>query len=208
MTSAGSRRRLLIATGSSHKFGELRALLDLPNTDVVSLTDLGIADDVDETGSTFEDNARLKARHYATVSRLPTLADDSGIEVDALGGRPGVKTRRYSGPDATDEKNNRKLLGEMSGFYGPNERTARYQCVLVLVEDGAITEVTRGIFEGRVAFAPRGTGGFGYDPIFEPLTEEPGGRTVGQLTPEEKNRVSHRAQAARAMREKLIARGY
>ena len=202
------RKRLLVATGSQHKLAELRTLLDLPNTDLVSLADVGITTDVDETGATFEDNARLKARHYAAAAGLPTLADDSGIEVDALGGRPGVKTRRYAGPDATDEKNNRKLLGEMSGFYGPDERTARYQCVLVLVDDGAVTEVTHGTFEGRVAFAPRGTGGFGYDPIFEPLTEEPGGRTVGQLTAEEKNRVSHRALAARAMRERLIARGY
>jgi XTP/dITP diphosphohydrolase len=202
------RRRLLIATGSKHKFSELRDLLDLPNADLVSLADLGIADDVEETGSTFEDNARLKARHYAMVSGLPTLADDSGIEVDALGGRPGVKTRRYSGADATDEKNNRKLLGEMSGFYGPDERTARYRCVLVLAEDGGITETTFGTFEGRVAFTPRGKGGFGYDPIFEPLTEQPGGRTVGQLTAEEKNEVSHRAQASRAMRERLLARGY
>ncbi|HEY8135802.1 MAG TPA: RdgB/HAM1 family non-canonical purine NTP pyrophosphatase [Candidatus Limnocylindrales bacterium] len=202
------RRRLLLATGSQHKFAELSALLDLPNTDLVSLADLEIPDDVDETGSTFEDNARLKARHYAAASGLPTLADDSGIEVDALGGRPGVKTRRYAGADATDERNNRKLLGELSGFFGPDERTARYQCVLVLVEDGALTETTRGVFEGRVAFAPRGKGGFGYDPIFEPLTEKPGGRTVGQLSAEDKNRVSHRALAARAMREKLIARGY
>jgi XTP/dITP diphosphohydrolase len=202
------RRRLLLATGSQHKFAELSALLDLPNTDLVSLADLEIVDDVDETGSTFEDNARLKAKHYAAASGLPTLADDSGIEVDALGGRPGVKTRRYAGADATDERNNRKLLGELSGFFGPDERTARYQCVLVLVEDGALTETTRGVFEGRVAFAPRGKGGFGYDPIFEPLTEKPGGRTVGQLSAEDKNRVSHRALAARAMREKLIARGY
>jgi XTP/dITP diphosphohydrolase len=202
------RRRLLVATGSSHKLEELKALLDLPNTDLVSLADVGITDEVDETGATFEDNARLKAKQYGAMSGLPTLADDSGIEVDALGGRPGVKTRRYAGPDATDEKNNRKLLGEMNGFYGPDERTGRYQCVLVLFEDGAVAEVTHGTFEGRVAFAPRGKGGFGYDPIFEPLTEEPGGRTVGQLSTEEKNRVSHRALAAHAMREKLIARGY
>ena len=204
----GLRKKLLVATGSQHKLAELTALLDLPNTDLVSLANVGLTDEVEETGATFEDNARLKARHYAAAAGLPTLADDSGIEVDALGGRPGVKTRRYSGANATDEKNNHKLLGEMYGFYGPDERTARYQCVLVLVEDGAITEVTRGTFEGRVAFAPRGKGGFGYDPIFEPLTEKPGGRTVGQLSAEEKNRVSHRAQAARAMREKLIARGY
>ena len=206
--AAPARRRLLIATGSKHKFGELGDLLDLPNTELVSLADLGIPDDVNETGSTFEDNARLKARHYAAASGLPTLADDSGIEVDALGGRPGVKTRRYAGADATDEKNNAKLLAELADFYGADERTARYRCVLVLVEDGDIAETTRGTFEGRVAFAPRGTGGFGYDPIFEPLTEPVGGRTVGQLSPEEKNRVSHRAQAARLMRELLITRGY
>ena len=150
----------MIATGSKHKFGELRDLLDLPNTDLVSLADMGIPDDVNETGSTFEDNARLKARHYAAASGLPTLADDSGIEVDALGGRPGVKTRRYSGADATDERNNAKLLGELADFYGADERTARYRCVLVLVEDGDIVETTHGTFEGRVAFAPRGTGGF------------------------------------------------
>jgi XTP/dITP diphosphohydrolase len=204
----GGRRRLLIATGSQHKLGELRQLLDLPNTDLLSLADVGIADGVAETGSTFEENARIKALHYARTSGLPTLADDSGIEVDALGGRPGVKTRRYAGPDASDEQNNRKLLGELADFYGPDERTARYQAVLVYVEDGAVAETTRGTFEGRVAFEPRGKGGFGYDPLFEPDFEQPGARTVGQMPQDEKNRVSHRAKAALAMREKLIERGY
>lgn len=202
------RRRLLVATGSRHKFGELRDLLDLPNTELLSLADVGLIDTADEVGATFEANATIKARHYASLSGLPTLADDSGIEVDALGGRPGVHTRRYAGPDATDVDNNRKLLAELADFYGPNERTARYSCVLVLAEDGSIAEQTRGTFEGRIAFEPRGTGGFGYDPIFEPSTEPPGGRTVGELTAQEKNRVSHRAQAARLMRERLIARGY
>jgi XTP/dITP diphosphohydrolase len=202
------RRRLLVATGSDHKLGELRDLLDLPNTDLVSLADVGIEDDADETGATFEANARIKAVHYAKQSGIPTLADDSGIEVDALGGRPGVKTRRYAGPNATDADNNRKLLGELADFYGPDERTARYRCFLVLAEDGSVVEQTDGTFEGRITFEPRGKGGFGYDPIFEPLTEEPGGRTVGQMSTEEKNRVSHRAIAAHAMRTKLIDRGY
>jgi XTP/dITP diphosphohydrolase len=202
------RRRLLVATGSRHKFGELRDLLDLANTDLVSLADLGLADSADETGSTFEENARLKALHYAGLSGLPTLADDSGIEVDALGGRPGVRTRRYAGADATDAANNAKLLEELAGFFGPDERTARYRCVLALAEDDAVVEQTVGTFEGRIAFEPRGTGGFGYDPIFEPLTAAPGGRTVGEMSASEKNAVSHRAQAARAMRERLIARGY
>ena len=201
-------RKLLIATGSRHKFGELRDLLDLRNTELVSLPDVGLEDDADEIGATFAENATIKARHYAAQSGLPTLADDSGIEVDALGGRPGVKTRRYAGPKATDEQNNRKLLGELADFYGPDERTARYRCVLVLVEDGAVVEQTDGVFEGRIAFAGRGKNGFGYDPIFEPDFEAPGGRTVGQMPAGEKNRVSHRAKAARAMHERLLARGY
>ncbi len=202
------RRRLLIATGSQHKFEELRELLDLPNTDLVSLADVWLTDTAVEDGATFEANARLKAVHYAELSGLPTLADDSGIEVDALGGRPGIHTRRYAGPTATDEGNNRKLLSELADFYGPDERTGRYRCVLVLIEDGHVVERANGTFEGRIAFEARGTGGFGYDPIFEPATEPPGGRTVGQLSAEEKNAISHRAQAARAMRELLIRRGY
>jgi XTP/dITP diphosphohydrolase len=203
----GDRRQLLIATGSRHKFGELRALLALPNTDLLSLADVGIADGVDETGTTFEENATIKGLHYGRESGLPAIADDSGIEVDALGGRPGVHTRRYAGPDATDEDNNRKLLGELESV--PSEdRTGRYQAVLVFVEDGEVVETTQGTFEGRVAFEARGDAGFGYDPIFEPSTEPVGGRTVAQLSPEWKNRVSHRAQAALKMRDRLIARGY
>jgi XTP/dITP diphosphohydrolase len=208
MSEAPARRRLLIATGSKHKFGELSELLDLPNTDVVSLADLGITDEPVEDGATYFDNARIKGIYYARLSGLPALADDSGIDVDALGGRPGIHTRRYAGPDATDVDNNRKLLGELADFYGPAERTGRYQCALVLVEDGEVVESTHGTFEGRVAYEPRGRGGFGYDPIFEPSFEEPGGRTVAQLTTAEKNEVSHRALAAHAMRELLIARGY
>jgi len=201
------RRKLLIATGSKHKLEELRELLDLPNTDLVSLRDEGITDEADETGLTFEQNARIKAQYYWWEYGLATLADDSGIEVDALEGNPGVYTRRYAGENATDEDNNTKLLSELEGL-PPDKRTARYQCILVLVEDGEVVEHTEGTFEGRVADAPRGDGGFGYDPIFEPLTEKPGGRTVGQMTADEKNKVSHRAIAARAMRELLIARGY
>jgi XTP/dITP diphosphohydrolase len=202
-------RQLLIATGSLHKFGELRELLDLPNTELLSLRDVGITDEPVEDGLTFEANATIKGLYYAQLSGLPTLADDSGLEVDALDGRPGVQTRRYAGPDATDEQNNVKLLDELAGLgVEGEERSARYQCVLVLVEDGAVVEETRGTFEGRIADSVRGTGGFGYDPIFEPLAEPVGGRTVGEMSPDEKNAVSHRAMAARAMRERLLARGY
>jgi non-canonical purine NTP pyrophosphatase (RdgB/HAM1 family) len=202
-------RRLLVATGSSHKLGELRELLDLPDTELMSLRDVGLTDDAVEDGATFEQNATIKALHYGTLAGMPTLADDSGLEVDALGGRPGVLTRRYAGPDATDEENNHKLLAELAsqGVMG-DERTARYQCVLVLVEDGVVVERAQGTFEGRIATEPRGTAGFGYDPVFEPLDEPIGGRTVGQLSAEAKNEISHRAEAARLMRERLIARGY
>jgi XTP/dITP diphosphohydrolase len=201
------RGELLIATGSSHKLHELAALLDLPHTRLLSLRDAGLEDTAEETGETFEENAVIKALHYSRLSGMPTLADDSGIEVDALDGRPGVRTRRYAGPTATDEENNIKLLGELSGLE-PQARTARYQCFLVLVEEGAVVETARGTFEGRVALESRGDGGFGYDPIFEPDFEPIGGRTVGEMPIEEKNEVSHRAKAARAMREKLISRGY
>lgn len=205
---SADRHRLLIATGSSHKLEELRALLDLPSTDIVSLEDVGLTDSAVESGSSFEENARLKALHYAEASGLPTLADDSGLEVDALDGRPGVHTRRYAGPDATDDDNNRKLLSELAELKRPEQRAARYQCVLVLAEASEVLDTTRGTFEGRIAMAPRGAGGFGYDPIFEPASEPVGGRTVGQLSTAEKNGISHRAQAASAMRERLIARGY
>ena len=200
-----------MATRSVHKLRELRQLLHLPSTTLVSLDDVGIEDEAPEEGATFEANAVSKARFYAERAGLPTLADDSGLEVDALGGGPGVRTRRYAGERATDEENTAKLLAEL-GALPAERRGARYRCVLALVEpDGdrpGATVVTRGTFEGRIAFGPQGTGGFGYDPIFEPDTEPPGGRTVGLYSVEEKNRVSHRALAARDMRFELVDRGY
>ncbi len=209
---SSTNRRLLIATGSAHKFEELRELLDLSDTELVSLADVGISDSAEETGETFAENASAKAIYYASASGLPALADDSGVEVDALDGRPGVRTRRYAGPNATDAQNNALLLSEMYDVGRLIERTARYQCVLAFAatDDGepTIQELTQGTFEGRIAFEPRGTGGFGYDPLFEPLTEPEGGRTVGELSAVEKNAVSHRAKAARQMRERLLLRDF
>ena len=208
------RGELLVATGSRHKFAELRELLDLPRTYLLSLADVGLTDSAEEEGETFEENAVAKALHYARLAGMPTLADDSGLEVDALGGRPGVRTRRYAGPDATDGQNNLLMLAELGELgVAPEERTARYQCVLILAEPSAddkpsVAEMTNGTLEGRIALETRGDGGFGYDPIFEPASEPVGARTVGQLTSQEKNEISHRAQAARAMREKLTIRGY
>ena len=151
----------------------------------------------------------IKARYYAERSGLPTLADDSGLEVDALDGRPGVLTRRYAGDDPTDAENNAKLLGELDGL-PPEQRGARYQCVLAFIDptaDGAPV-FREGTFEGRIATEPRGSGGFGYDPIFEPASEAPGARTVGQMSVAEKHPLSHRGQAARAMAEYLKGEGW
>lgn len=204
--------RILVATRSAHKLRELGELLAPAGFSLSSLDDVGIPDEVDETGATFEANARLKARAYARLSGMTTLADDSGIEVDALGGGPGVRTRRYAGEHATDAENNARLLSALDGL--PTEqRGARYVCVLALVGPlvvgragtrNASIVLTRGTCRGRIALEPRGTGGFGYDPIFEPAGEPPGGRTLGLYTPAEKHAISHRARAARRMARWLV----
>ncbi len=201
-------RRIVVATRSAHKLAELRALLGLSQTRLLSLEEAGVVEEPLEDGVTFEANARLKARFYARRSGLPTLADDSGLEVEALGGGPGVRTRRYAYEAASDAENNAKLLRELAGL-PPERRRARYVCVLAFVEPPSDQPLVRsGTFEGRIASEPRGQGGFGYDPIFEPASEPPGGRTVGQFSAAQKNAVSHRAIAARAMGEALRARGY
>jgi XTP/dITP diphosphohydrolase len=171
---------------------------------LLSLDDLGVPGEPDEDGLTFETNARIKARFAARATGLPALADDSGIEVDALGGAPGVHTRRYAGPNATDAENNARLLRELAGR-PPAERGARYVCVLALAlpEPGApgglLLIIRRGTSRGRIALEPRGTAGFGYDPIFEPARERVGGRTFGEYGRAEKDAISHRGRAARRM---------
>ena len=197
--------RLVIATHSEHKLRELGELLRLDRAELVSLDEVGIIGEPVEDGTTFEANARIKAQFAVAATGLPSLADDSGIEVDALAGAPGVWTRRYAGPEATDVENNAKLLAALRGLPA-EERGARYVCVLALAlpnEHGSRTGLPmilrRGTCRGRIADAPRGTGGFGYDPIFEPVAESPGGRTLGLFSAEEKHAVSHRAAAARRM---------
>ena len=208
------RPRLVVATRSAHKLAELRTLLDVPATELLSLDDLGVEGDVDETGATFEANAALKARHAARVTGLAALADDSGLEVDALAGGPGVRTRRYAGERATDAENNAKLLVALHGL-PPARRGARYVCVLALARPddagprgGIPVTLVRGTCRGRIATAPRGSGGFGYDPIFEPRSEAPGGRTLGEWSAEEKNAISHRGAAARRMSPILRRQGF
>ena len=209
-----SRPRLLVATRSTHKLRELRELLELAHGELVSLEDLGIPGDPEETGTTFRTNAAIKARFGARASGLPTLADDSGLEVDALDGGPGVRTRRYAGEQATDEANNALLLATL-GDLPADRRGARYVCVLALAvpdasarpHDAVPLTFTQGTCRGRIARAPKGTGGFGYDPIFEPAAEPPGGRTLGLWTPAEKHAISHRSRASRRMAPHLADLG-
>jgi XTP/dITP diphosphohydrolase len=203
-------RRLLLASRARHKVRELKELLDLSEVMLLTPDDLGLMGEPVEDADSFAGNARIKARFYAARAGLPTLADDSGLEVDALDGRPGVFTRRYAGPDATDAQNNARLLEELEGI-PPERRSARYHCVLAFLDPTSPlpTEVLRhGTFEGRIALAPRGDGGFGYDPIFEPAAEPAGGRTVGQMSAAEKHALSHRGQAARAMAAYLRGEGW
>ena len=179
-------------------------MLNLGSADLVSLDELGISGEPIEDGLTFETNARIKARFAARATGLPALADDSGIEVDALGGAPGVRTRRYAGLNATDAQNNAKLLSELAGL-PPEARGARYVCVLSLAlpdpaAPGGLRLIERrGTSRGRIAAELRGTAGFGYDPLFEPIRERPGGRTFGEYSSTAKDAISHRGRAARRM---------
>ena len=183
------RRRLLVATGSAHKLIELQRLFgDLP-IDLVTLRDLDITDEAPEDGATFEENALQKARWYAEAAGEWTLADDSGLEVSALNGAPGVYTRRYAGPNATDQQNYEKLLAAMVGV---TDRTARFVCTMALIDPTSGSERTfRGECPGAITTAPRGEFGFGYDPIFEV-----DGRTMAERAPAEKDALSHRGRAA------------
>ena len=194
----------MVATHSAHKLRELRSLLALETAELVSLDELGVHGEPVEDGLTFETNARIKARHAARATGLPALADDSGIEVEALAGAPGVRTRRYAGPEATDDDNNAKLLRELAAV-PVGKRGARYVCVLALAlpdptaRAGLRIIERRGTTRGRIALAPRGSGGFGYDPLFEPIRERPGGRTFAEYSAEGKDAISHRGRAARRM---------
>lgn len=211
MSQPATGRRLLLATRARHKVAELRDILDLTGVDLLTPDDVGAQGEPDEDADSFAGNAAIKARFYVERSGLPTLADDSGLEVDALDGRPGVLTRRYAGPQATDVENNALLLRELEGV-PPERRGARYVCVLAFLDPetgaSAMPVFAEGTFEGRIALEPRGTGGFGYDPIFEPLSEPPGGRTVGQMSAAQKHELSHRGQAGRAMAARLRGLGW
>ncbi len=192
--------RLVVASGNPGKLREFRQLLAGLPFDLVTQGDLGIAAP-EETGTSFLENALLKARHAATVARAAAIADDSGLEVDALGGAPGIYSARYAGAGADDAANNAKLLGALKAT-PLTLRSARYRCVLVFVAgdaDPAPLDV-EGVWEGLIVDSPRGSAGFGYDPHFW-LPEL--GMTAAELDPDEKNRRSHRGKALRLLRARL-----
>ncbi len=192
-------RTLLLATRNLHKLEEFRAIFsDLPLR-LLSLRDLQLAIDVEETGTTYAENAELKARAYAQVSNMSTLADDSGLEIDALGGAPGVQSARYLGSETSYEERFRVILEQLKGL-SLDQRSARFRCVIALVEPLGNIRIVEGVVEGVIADGPRGTNGFGYDPIFS-LPEL--GKTFAELEPEYKNRISHRARAAQSARKLL-----
>jgi XTP/dITP diphosphohydrolase len=187
---------LIVATDNAGKLAELTRLLAGTPWRLLSQRACGITP-VEETGATFLENALLKARHAAAIGGRVALADDSGLEVDALGGAPGVRSARYAGERATDADNLAKLLAEMREV-PPRRRSARFRCVIVLVRDAqdARPIVCEGSWEGSIASAPRGANGFGYDPVFLPAG---GILTSAELAPADKDRASHRGQALRAV---------
>ncbi len=197
-------KTLVLASGNAGKLLELRAMLaDLPLT-VLPQRELGV-DDVPETGTTFVENALIKARHASQVTGLPALADDSGLIVDALGGAPGLHSARYAGSPTDDAANNTKLLQALEGL-PEARRTARFYAVIVLLRhaDDPQPLIAEGSWEGRILDAPRGANGFGYNPVF---LDPARGLTAAEMPPEQKNRISHRALALQALRDRLASSG-
>lgn len=187
--------KIVLATGNPGKVREIRRILGELGVEVVPQTELGVGD-ADETGSSFVENALIKARHASLMTGLPAIADDSGLVVDALDGRPGVYSARYSGAGATDESNIDKLLQELEGV-PDDKRTAAFHCCAVYVSaDDSTSLVAEGRWPGRILAERRGTGGFGYDPVFY---DPECGRTAAELGPELKNALSHRGKALTAL---------
>lgn len=191
--------RLLIATHNRGKLIEYQEMFDDLPVELVTLNDAGIRNDIAETGVTLAENARLKAIAYARQSGLLTLADDSGLEVDALNGEPGVYSKRYAGENTSDAARNQFLLDKLRDV-PPGKRTARFRCAIAIATPTGELWETDGVCEGEIAFEPRGTNGFGYDPLFH-VAER--GVRMAELSTAEKNKISHRAKAAEKAKEIL-----
>lgn len=184
-------QKIVLATRNRGKAEEMRALLRPFDIELIAASDLPDVPDVEEHESTLEGNARLKAVFLHEHTGLPALADDTGLEVNALGGAPGVHSARYAGPEANDANNRKRLLEVLTG---EKDRSARFRTVIAFARDGEV-QFFEGICQGTIIDRERGTGGFGYDPIFVPEGEQ---RTFAELTPEEKNAISHRGRALRS----------
>ena len=194
--------KLLIASNNAHKIREIKEILGDLFDEILSLREAGVSADPEETGETFEENARIKAEAILQLTGCAALADDSGLEVDALGGAPGVHSARYCGRHGDDAANNALLLRNLAGVPAP--RTARFVSAVALARPGQPTRICRGTCEGTVGFAPRGNNGFGYDPYFTPLGMD---KTFAELPAEVKNGMSHRAHALAALRRALEEEG-
>ena len=193
------KKKLIFATGNAHKMIEIRQILGGPDREILSMKEAGIDVDVEENGTTFEENALIKAKAVAALCDDIVLADDSGLEIDYLGGEPGIYSSRYAGEDTSYDIKNQMLLDRLAGV--PREkRTARFVCAVAAVVPGHEPVVVRGTIEGYIGDAPAGENGFGYDPIF--YVEDLHCSTA-ELSPEEKNARSHRGNALRMMEQRL-----
>lgn len=199
-TAFPGERRVAVATGNRHKLEEIRAALGFEGWEFVAAADLGGWDEPVEDGETFLANARIKAIAAHERFGMAALADDSGLEVDALDGEPGVHSRYYAGPCATDAENNARLLLAL-GETPPVRREARFRSVMVFIAEDGTEVVAEGSCEGSIAFEPSGEAGFGYDPLF--LPDATPGRSMAELSMDEKNAISHRGAALRALRQAL-----
>ncbi|WP_064092537.1 XTP/dITP diphosphatase [Rossellomorea aquimaris] len=192
-------KKVIIATKNKGKAKEFQQMFAPYGYEVQTLLDLPQIEDVEETGVTFEENAILKAETVAQELRALVIADDSGLSIDALDGRPGVYSARYAGEDKSDERNMVKVLDELESVKDA-DRTARFHCVLAIAGPGIKTETVTGTCEGRILNEKRGDNGFGYDPIFFVPSLN---KTMAQLTPEEKSSISHRGNALKQLRERI-----
>ena len=200
-------KTVVIATNNAHKVAEITTALDFEGWEFKTLREAGLVSDPEEDAGTFEGNARIKALAARAAAEealghpVAALADDSGLEVDALGGAPGVYSSRYAGADGDDAANNAKLLRELAGVAGA-DRAARFVCTLVFVDEDGSETVARGTIEGRIGHEERGSEGFGYDPLFLPDAFDDG-RTLAEVSQDDKNAISHRGNALRQLRELL-----
>ncbi len=197
-------QRIVLASGNKGKVREIQQLLDSQDIEILPQSTFDTPE-IEETGLTFVENAILKARNAAAYSGLPAIADDSGLEVDALKGEPGIYSARYAGANATDADNNIKMLAQLEGL-PPEQRSARFQCIMVYLRhaDDPVPIICQGSWEGRILEQPQGENGFGYDPLF--FIEEKN-RSAAELSAEEKNAMSHRGKALRCLTLALLKHG-